>query len=172
MHVCRPDAGVADTLALALALAERVSELLGVRDLDAAGEREREGLLERDVLVEGEAGADKEALPLRLRVREGLVEREKLVKGDAKADSETLPLTLGVLLALALGLTLGVGAGGRQEMSVTAPSAPATPDAPPPCSSAEERTSCGKVRFTKLEPPPPAAPIWLLPPVAPPPPPK
>ena len=51
-------------------------------------------------------------------------------------------------LVLELGLTLGVGTSGRQEMSVTVPSAPATPDAPPPCSVAEESTSCGKVRLT------------------------
>ena len=39
-------------------LAERVGELLGVLDVDAAGEKEREGLLERDALAEGEDETD------------------------------------------------------------------------------------------------------------------
>ena len=84
------DAADAETLCVSVdvgvRLAERVGELLDVLDVDAAGEREREGLLKRDALAEGEAGADLEALPLRLRVREGLVKREALAEGEAGAD--------------------------------------------------------------------------------------
>ena len=74
--------GVTDALALALVMAERVGELLGVLDVDAAGEREREGLVEQDALAEGDAEKDGNEL---VTVLTGEGESEGEVDGEAAA---------------------------------------------------------------------------------------